>query len=38
VIWPGLTIAVNLPLALLWVFLGVLAFEDLQLPEIPSPS
>jgi hypothetical protein len=38
VIWPAFTILENLPLGLLWVFLGLLVFEDLQLPEISSPS
>jgi hypothetical protein len=38
VIWPVISILCNLPLALLWVFLAQLAYEGLQLPDIPSPS
>jgi hypothetical protein len=37
-IWPGITILEDFPLALLWVFLALLAYEDLQMTEIPSPS
>ena len=38
VIWPAFTILSDLPLGLLWVTLSLLAHEDLQMPEIPSPS
>jgi hypothetical protein len=38
VIWPGVSALLDLPLLFLWVFLGLLAYQDLQVPEIPSPS
>ncbi len=38
VIWPSISILEGLPFVLLWVFLAVLAYQDLELPEIPSPS
>lgn len=38
VVWPLIGILLNLPLGLLWIFLGVLQFNELAMAEIPSPS
>lgn len=37
-VWPAISILGELPLSLLWIFLGLLFFEDFERPEIPSPS
>jgi hypothetical protein len=38
IVWPLLSILGDLPLGLLWVFLGVLRFDEPETVEIPSPS
>jgi hypothetical protein len=38
IVWPLISILGDLPLALLWVFLGVLLFDEPETAEIPSPS
>jgi hypothetical protein len=38
IVWPLISILGDLPLALLWVFLGVLLFDEPEMVEIPSPS
>lgn len=38
VLLPADAIASDLPLAALWVVLALIAYRDLQMPEIPSPS
>jgi len=38
VIWPGISILGDLPLFFLWVFLALLVYQVLEMPEIPSPS
>ncbi|MDR3725181.1 MAG: hypothetical protein P4K83_11935 [Terracidiphilus sp.] len=38
IVWPLISILGDLPLALLWIFLGVLLFDEPETVEIPSPS
>lgn len=38
VLWPAATIAGDLPLAFLWATLALVAYQDLLMPAIPSPS
>lgn len=37
-IWPLLSVLLDLPLLFLWVFLALLTYQELQMPEIPIPS
>jgi hypothetical protein len=38
IVWPLISILGDLPLGLLWVFLGVLLFDEPEMVEVPSPS
>jgi hypothetical protein len=38
IVWPLLSFLMNLPLGLLWIFLAVEEFCQLEVVEIPSPS
>jgi uncharacterized membrane protein YozB (DUF420 family) len=36
--WPAISMCIDLPMGLLWVFLALIVFEGFEMPEIPSPS